>query len=361
VLISRSELRLAITAGLGNALAALSGLPFGYYVPLAVLAIGTGSYGSSLGLGRQRILGSLLGSALLVVGLVGLAGLPMPLGLALTLASLRLLGGALGLRVGYKVGGIIVVMGWLVHGGQLDRWIGLRLGWTCFGVALGLLSLRLFWPGRAVAEVFRGTGVLLAEVRGLYEELADRVDPTTPAAAAPAAAPGGAPFDDRRYRELRARLLALRRERPSLEEELGSQPQRHPADRLIRALDQACARLVHASGAISRRPPPFGSDTLLQRLHRAEADLLRTLAARLALWQRQLAEPGRPVPTPPHEPFALPPSWLRLEQDLQDPALAEAELAALVRLASRLMLCRLAHQAMVETERQWGCLVVRCG
>jgi hypothetical protein len=67
------------------------------------------------------------------------------------------------------------------------------------------------------------------------------------------------------------------------------------------------------------------------------------------------------VPTPPHEPFALPPSWLRLEQDLQDPALAEAELAALVRLASRLMLCRLAHQAMVETERQWGCLVVRCG
>ena len=105
MLITRSELRLALTAGLGNGIAALSGLPNGMYVPLAVLATCTGTYGGSLGLGRQRILGSLLGMGLLLLGFDTLQAVPMPLSLALTLAALRLLGGLLRLEVGYKVGG----------------------------------------------------------------------------------------------------------------------------------------------------------------------------------------------------------------------------------------------------------------
>lgn len=71
MLINRRELRLALTAGLGNGFAFLSGLPYGVYVPLAVLAVGTDSYGSSLRLGRQRLLGTLLGALLLVVSLEG--------------------------------------------------------------------------------------------------------------------------------------------------------------------------------------------------------------------------------------------------------------------------------------------------
>jgi uncharacterized membrane protein YccC len=103
-LINRADLRLVFTTGLLNGFSSLSGLAFGYYAPLAVLAVCSGTYGSSLELGRQRILGSLLGGILLVVGVRGLQGLPMPVGLAIALGSLRLIGGALGLKVGYKVG-----------------------------------------------------------------------------------------------------------------------------------------------------------------------------------------------------------------------------------------------------------------
>ena len=67
MLITRRDLRMALTAGLGNGFGYLSGIPFGFYVPLAVLASAGGTYGTSLELGRQRILGTILGGALLYV------------------------------------------------------------------------------------------------------------------------------------------------------------------------------------------------------------------------------------------------------------------------------------------------------
>jgi len=94
-LITRSELRLALATGLVNGLASLSSLPFGYYAPmavlavLAVLAVCSGTYGTSLALGRQRILGSILGMAVLVIGLRGLAAAPMPLAMGTALAAMR--------------------------------------------------------------------------------------------------------------------------------------------------------------------------------------------------------------------------------------------------------------------------------
>jgi hypothetical protein len=340
VLIRRAELRLAVTAGLGNALASLSGLPFGYYVPLAVLAVGAGSYGGSLAIGRQRILGSVLGAALLEVGFAGLAGLPMPLGLAITLAGLRLLGGLLGLETGYKVGGFIVVMGWLVHERQLASWIGLRLGWTCFGVVLALLSLRLFWPSRGLDQVFREYDALLEDLQGLFGALAERGEP-------PAAS---------RYQALRGRLRALRRLRPALAEELGANPRRHPAYRLVEAFEQASSRLVRAAGEMLRHATPLGADDLTADLQRAEAELLLSLAARLGQWRLLLATRQGVLPPPPSEPFPLPPSWRQLERTLQDPSGDAASLERLERLAARLMVCRLAQGAMVEAERQWAAL-----
>jgi uncharacterized membrane protein YccC len=358
MLIRRHELRMALTAGLGNAFASLSGLPFGYYVPLAVLAVGLGSYGGTLALGRQRILGSVLGAALLVVGFQGLRDVPMPLALAIMLAALRLLGGALRLEVGYKVGGMIVVMGWLVHGGQLDRWLGLRLGWTVFGVVLALLSLQLFWPSRALEQAWAGNAALLAELQRLYGELADRVDPargTPPDPAAVAKEAGPAPADER-YRALRGRLMALRRQRPELEEELGLHPTRHPAFRLLQAFDRAGSRLVNAAGEMMRRPPPLGDSSLVHRLHRAEADLLRSLVERMGRWQQRLDEAHGRLPHPPAEPFPQPDSWCRLEVELRDPRLNAASLERLEHLAARLMLCRLAAQSMREAEREWRTL-----
>ena len=51
-LITRVDLRLALNTGLVNGFSSLSGLAFGYYAPLAVLAVCSGTYGSSLELGR---------------------------------------------------------------------------------------------------------------------------------------------------------------------------------------------------------------------------------------------------------------------------------------------------------------------
>lgn len=355
MLIRRSELRLAVTAGLGNAFANLSGLPFGFYVPLAVLAVGAGSYGGSLALGRQRILGSVLGAVLLVVGYLGLANLPMPLGLAITLAALRLLGGILRLEAGYKVGGFIIVMGWLAHADQLDRWIALRLAWTCFGVILALLSLRLFWPSRSLVQAFADTGALVADLQQLYGALADRVDPLT-AAVPPPDGTSADRLDASRYQALCARLQALRRLLPSLEEEVGGTPRRHPVYRLIQAFDQAATRLVDAAGEMARRPPPLGDAALVEQLNRLEADLLRSLANRMGRWHLILSRSQGGVPPPPADPLVPPDSWHGLESLLRDRATDGASLERLERLATRLMLCRLALQVMGEMEQQWAAL-----
>ena len=118
-MINRNALRSALTAGLANGFASVTSLPDIQYVSMAVLAVSSGTYGATLELGRQRLGGTVLGSLLLLIGYTGLHRLPLGVGLGITLGSLRLLGGLLGLKVGYKVGGMIVVMGWLVHEGDL--------------------------------------------------------------------------------------------------------------------------------------------------------------------------------------------------------------------------------------------------
>ncbi len=96
--IDRHSLRTALSAGLGNVFASSSGLEFSQDVAQAVLSVSTGTYGAALALGRQR-----------------------------------LLGGLLKLQVGYTVGGVIIVMGWLVHEAGLAAWIPIRFLRTSFG------------------------------------------------------------------------------------------------------------------------------------------------------------------------------------------------------------------------------------
>jgi uncharacterized membrane protein YccC len=336
---NRRELRQALTAGLGNAFAVLSGLPYGYYVPLAVLAVGADSYGGSLKLGRQRLLGTLLGSVLLVVGSKGLEGVPMPLGLAITLGGLRLLGGCLGLQVGYKVGGLVVVMGWLAHSGQLDAWVPMRLFWTAFGVVISLVSVRLFWPASGLDQLLADYRLLLADLRRTCRTLADRSAPVTTAD----------------QRALRRRLLAVRKRLPTLAEELGTNPRRHPAYRLMLALNEAASRLISCIGGLGRQAAAVEEVRLLERLHGAERDLLLSLEVRLQTWERCLEgrRPGGGLPDPPGAPFTSPASWNDLGRELNDPLQSQASLDTLERIAGRLVLCRQARQAMVEAERQW--------
>jgi len=350
-LINRNGLRTAFTAGLGNAFASLSGVGDSQYVSLAVLAVSTGTYGGALALGSQRLLGTALGSVLLLIGYEGLRGLPMPLALALTLGALRLLGGLLKLQVGYKVGGIVIVMGWLVHEGGLAAWIPLRFFWTCFGVLITLLALRLFWPARGLDSSLGQVATLLVQLQSCFSDLAARVDSAM-------ASQSSNPVEIDRYRALRNQLVAIRRQRPALLQELGSLPERHPATLLMANFEATASRLITLVGGLVREPPSLQDPQLVMQLHRAEAELLQAMAGQLGQWERQIRG-RRGLPKPPDTGLQLPRSWQQLGQELNDPTANSASLERLERIASRLMLCRQAEQAISTAEANWAAILGR--
>ena len=350
-MINRNGLRTAFTAGLGNAFASLSGVGDSQYVSLAVLAVSTGTYGGALALGSQRLLGTALGSVLLLIGYEGLRGLPMPLALALTLGALRLLGGLLKLQVGYKVGGIVIVMGWLVHEGGLAAWIPLRFFWTCFGVLITLLGLRLFWPARGLDSSLAQVATLLIQLQSCFRDLAARVDSAM-------ASQSSNPVGIDRCRALRNQLIAIRRQRPALLQELGSLPERHPATLLMANFEATASRLITLVGGLVREPPSLQDPQLVVQLHRAEAELLQAMAGQLGQWERQISG-RRGLPNPPESGLQLPRSWQQLGQELNDPTANSASLERLERIASRLMLCRQAEQAISTAEANWAVILRR--
>jgi hypothetical protein len=339
--INRNALRTALTAGLGNGFASITGLADGQYVALAVLSVMSGTYGGAIELGRQRLLGTVLGSILLLLGYECLGSLPLPIGLAITVGCLRLLGGALGLKVGYKVGGMIVVMGWLVHEGNLASWLPLRFFWTALGVLLTLLSLRLFWPARGLSLCLSRYADVLRQLHDSFLALAARLQQDTNPEA-----------PQRHYRQLRAALQSARSLRPALLQELGNQPTRHPCLLLVNSLDAAASRLVGTVSGMERAEPTRRDPQLVARLHQAEADLLRHLAAQLLCWEQQLRG-SHGLPQPPPQGLELPESWAALNDSLNDPVANSASLIRLERIATRLQLCRLAAQAMVDGEASW--------
>ena len=356
-MINTTSLRTAVTTGLANGFASLSGVQDSQYAALAVLSVATGSYGGALELGRQRLLGSVLGALLLLVGHGGLKGVPMPLGLAITLGALRLLGGLLQLKVGYKVGGMIIVMGWLVHDGSLASWLPLRFFWTAFGVLLTLLSLRLFWPARSLDRVFSAYAALLVQLQLTLRQLADGLQQDDPGRS-----PSGLAHHAVGYSSLRNKLMVMRSLRPTLLQELGTQPERHPAILLLASLDDTASRLVILVRAMERAAPSPHSLPQLARLHRAEADLLRAMAEQLQHWEgairgRRSSHHG--LPEPPALRLRLPNSWLQVNQHLSDPTVNTAASERLERIAVRLMLCRQAERAIRDGETSWAAILSR--
>ena len=332
----RDELRLALVAGLTNGFAWISGLPFGYYATMAVASVMADTYGGSMALGRQRVLGTIVGGLIVITFYDGLAGLPFPVGIALALGLQRLLGGLFGWKAGYKVGGMVIVMGWLVHHDQLAQWLPLRLAWTVFGVVVALLSLRLLWPATAVARSRQGWGALL-------QSLAPLLDGAAAAVSRP-----GMPLMTPALAAARRELMGLRAALPALRDELGGSTRRHPALDLLAGLDECCSRLLGLVQGVQRRlPQDFSGD--MQTLHLAEAELLASLARRMEQWGQALASP-RGLQAQPFEP---PSRWLASEALLDDPAINRMALVRLQHLAARHQLCRQAIAAVQRTERLW--------
>lgn len=363
MLIKRSELRLAITAALATGFTAITPVPFGVYFPQAVLAVCTGTYGSSLAMARQRIAGTLLGGAVVLVGYGPMQGWPFPLAIAVSLSLLRLLGGWLGIK-GYKVGSFIVIMGWLVHSEQLVTWIPLRLFWTCLGILVAMGSLRLFWPSLAIASSRSLWRSLLADLAADLQQVAQRLDPNAGQAGpnplgTVAPAVGTTPALTRvSYRvdalalQRRQKLLQLRQLLPEVANELGTNPGLHPLYRYFRLLDRTSSLLIGSIDGLARQPPPRQELAALQALHQAEAGLLRHCAERLSQWMISLDQRRDLPPLPP--PGTVPTSWQEASRLLQDSSLDAISPERLQHLARRALLCRQSYRAIESMERDWG-------
>ena len=342
-LITRAEVRLALAAGLSTGLAVMTGIPFGYYAPLSVLAAMGLNYGSSMELGRQRLLGTLLGAVVLVISYGGMRDVPLPLGLAIALGAQRLLGGLLRLEVGYKVGGIVIVMGWLTHSQQFGEWIPLRLFWSTVGIVISLLSMQLLWPASALLNGWRQWGRLLDQLALLHQQRG-ALGSGEPRGVEAAAAP------------LRSQLVALRAALPAVRGELGGSAADHPALNLIAHLDACCSRLIGLLLGLQRLQP-HGPSPALQAIGDGEAALLEAVALRLQLWAGALAagpaRGRRGLPSPPPARFALPQPWLEAERLLDDPSLNRLALARLEQVALRQQLCRQVLDALQRTEQAW--------
>ncbi len=283
-LLTRSDLRLALTAGLSAGLVITLGLPDPVYAPLAVAAVLGGTVGASRTMGIQRMQGTLLGGVILVIFHPTLSAiLPMPIGVALALACTRLFGGSLGLHSGYKVAGLVVGIGWTAHASQLSTWIPLRLLVTLIGVLLSWLAVARFWPSRALdqrqqlcrrlctgfAEALRARALQLES--GIEAEASERLA---------------------RRNALLAQLLQLQSQRPEAEAELTGDQLGERLGRLWDLQEQLLSSLIASYRTLLRLPMVPMAGPSLMRLLAAEVAGLRALAEWLDLWSLHGQEGG---------------------------------------------------------------------
>ena len=263
----RSDLRLALVTGLGAGFGLLNSVPYGYYVPLCTAAVLSGSYGNSMKLSIQRILGSVMGVVIVLLFSRGLQ-LPLPLGLGLALASVRLLGGALGLQVGYKVAGNIVIMGWLVHSSEETIWGMSRLFWTAFGIALSLWATRYVWPSGTIPSLHKQFARFIDELIQEFQLEKQRLEAETPTRIS---------MTNRRDRrtEILQQVNALRQQRDQAQVELGLNPENHPLHQLWTELDLLISQLISVLDGLRGLPAPIQSPPSIKALHLDEAEVLR--------------------------------------------------------------------------------------
>jgi len=345
-LITRAELRLALTAGLSAGLAITLGLPDPVYGPLAVAAVLGGTVGASRTLGTQRMLGTLMGGLILVVLYPTLSPiLPMPIGVAIALACTRLFGGSLGLHSGYKVAGLVVAVGWTAHASAITSWVPIRLLLTLLGVLMAMATIRWFWPSRAIdrrqelsVQLFREFAIAFREQAVLLRE-GDGVR--------------GAGGLERRD-HLLGLILEHQNQRVDATVELGAD---QIGERLVRLWDrqeQLWSDLIASYRTLLRLPPvPHHQGSLIQLLQ-AKVAVLEAVADRLELWATSWPAPPRSS-TPAGDGDVL----QRVGRDLETAEIGlfeDAEATALLMAGSgarRTVACQQVLLAVEGFEKAW--------
>lgn len=275
-LVSRADLRLALTAGLTGGLLVSLGLPDPFYGPMAVGAALGGTVGASRSLGLQRLLGTVLGGVVLAVLHPTLSPvLPLPIGVALALATTRLLGGCFGLQSGYKVAGLVVAVGWTVHATTISSWVPIRLVVTLIGVLTAWLAIRCVWASRAIdrrqqlaVQLYRAFALALREQASLLRD--------------------GDGMRGVRGLERRNHLLGLilehRNQRGDAEVECGGDRLAERLARLWDRQDQLWSDLIASYRTLLRLPRLPRQHEPLAAVIAAEVGVLEAVAVRLELW-----------------------------------------------------------------------------
>ena len=345
-LITRAELRLALTAGLSAGLAITLGLPDPVYGPLAVAAVLGGTVGASRTLGTQRMLGTLMGGLILVVLYPTLSPiLPMPIGVAIALACTRLFGGSLGLHSGYKVAGLVVAVGWTAHASAITSWVPIRLLLTLLGVLMAMATIRWFWPSRAIdrrqelsVQLFREFAIAFREQAVLLRE-GDGVR-------------GAGGLERRNH--LLGLILEHQNQRVDAAVELGAD---QIGERLVRLWDrqeQLWSDLISSYRTLLRLPPVTHRQGSLIQLLEAKVAVLEAVADRLELWATSWPAPPRSS-TPARDGDVL----QRVGRDLETAEIGlfeDAEATAVLMAGSgarRTVACQQVLLAVEGFEKAW--------
>jgi hypothetical protein len=181
----------------------LAGLPDALFVALAAMTVLEVNLGDGLKLGRQRVLATLVGTAVVVMVLGGLqlGGAP---GAALAFLLLRLLIFRFALEGGLVVGGHVLAGSFGSHVGAWGAYVFWRSLMTLVGVLAGLVLARNVLPRR-------NRELWLADLRRWLGEMAVELRREAAALASPAPPDGGL------QEALAAPREALRRRRDALE------------------------------------------------------------------------------------------------------------------------------------------------
>lgn len=282
--VTRQDLRLGIVTGLSAGLGLLTPIPYGYYLPLTTAAVLTSSYGSSIRLGGQRLLGSVMGVLVLFMFSKGLT-LPLPIAIGLALGFTRLLGGLLGLKVGYKVAGNIIVMGWIVHGDNETSWGALRLIWTALGIVISLWATRWIWANPTIANLHHCQASLLKAIAdGLKQEALMLNGASND--------PAHVRTTGNHHRTRLQQLTVIRQKRQEAQMELGMNPERHPLGQLWSQLDWLCSQGVTVSSGLANLPMVRATHEPLKRLYQQQAHVIQSMVELLNQLEQELARLG---------------------------------------------------------------------
>ena len=280
---TRQDLRLAVITGLSAGLGLLSSIPYGYYLPLTTTAVLSSTYGNSMKLGIQRLLGSLMGVIILMIFTRGLE-LPLPLGLGLALATTRIFGGILRLQVGYKVAGNIIVMGWLVHEQTATIWGPIRLFWTGLGIVISLWASQSIWPSRTIPNLHGQFASLLTSIEQELTNESSRLKQHSPTSTSPK--------QQQAIRvSLQKQLNAARQQQLSAQMELGVNPELHPLHGLWCSIDLLTSQMLTSLWAIKSLTSPIQKPEQIKKLNQKEAELIDIMSTQILRISTELKNP----------------------------------------------------------------------